>query len=192
MEVPRLGLESKPQLQICQSYSSARSFNLPHQAGNQTHTSAATLAAAVRFLTHYTTVGTPHIMLFLIYAQVTFPALIPASSIPANHTLPTPNPCSSGCAMFSMSPRIFAAILCLKRLSQLANHYWLTRLHSNTMFSLNPSLLPAAHPPKEVPPASQENRSDTGLHCIMTTLMSLPHSRVVVSGQGEHLIYLPT
>ena len=46
MEVPKPGTESEPQLQ-------------QHQARNQTCTSAVTHAAAVRFLTHCATAGTP-------------------------------------------------------------------------------------------------------------------------------------
>ena len=41
------------------SCSNARSFNPLHPARDQTHTSAVTWAAAVRFLTYCTTAGTP-------------------------------------------------------------------------------------------------------------------------------------
>ena len=51
MEVPGPGTEFKWQLQ--------GSFNPLCWAGDQTHTSAVTQAAAVRLLTHYATVETP-------------------------------------------------------------------------------------------------------------------------------------
>ena len=61
MEVPGPGIESEPQLycDLSCSYSSARSFNSLHQAGDQTGTSAATSPAAVGFFTLDAMVGTP-------------------------------------------------------------------------------------------------------------------------------------
>ena len=46
------------------SCSNARSFNLLHQAWDQTHTSVATGTTTVGFLTHCTTVGTPSLQYF--------------------------------------------------------------------------------------------------------------------------------
>ena len=45
--------------ELHRSYGNARSFNPPCRAGDQSYTSAVTEAAAVRFLTHCTTAGTP-------------------------------------------------------------------------------------------------------------------------------------
>ena len=49
---------------LCHSCSNARSFNLLHQAWDQTHTSVATGTTTVGFLTHCTTVGTPSLQYF--------------------------------------------------------------------------------------------------------------------------------
>ena len=43
----------------CNLYGNARSFNSLHQAGDKTCSSAVTQSAAVRFLTHCATAGTP-------------------------------------------------------------------------------------------------------------------------------------
>ena len=64
MEVPRLGIISKPQRGLS-SLSNARSFNPLPWARNQIHTSAGTIAAAVGFLVLYATVGTPCLFVFL-------------------------------------------------------------------------------------------------------------------------------
>ena len=52
------------------SCSNAGSFNPLHQVRDQTYTSTVTWAAAVRFLTHCTTVGTP--IIFFPWGRVTF------------------------------------------------------------------------------------------------------------------------
>ena len=48
------------------SCGSAGSFNPLHQAGDQTHTSTGNRTAAVMFLTHCTTVGTPRLSVFFL------------------------------------------------------------------------------------------------------------------------------
>ena len=53
------GLDLSCSCDLYCSCSNARSFNLLCWAGNQTHTSVATIATAVEFLTHCPTVGTP-------------------------------------------------------------------------------------------------------------------------------------
>ena len=50
---------------LCHSCSNARSFNPLHTAGDLTATSAATQAAAVRFLTHCAQVGTTRLLLLM-------------------------------------------------------------------------------------------------------------------------------
>ena len=64
VEVPGPGTESEPQPHLCHNVSNARSFNPLYQAGDQTTASIATTAAAVRFLTHCATAGTPTIYSF--------------------------------------------------------------------------------------------------------------------------------
>ena len=66
------------ELNLSQSCSNTGSFNPLWQAGDRTCTSAATWAAAVRFLTHWATVGTPE-MFFLreeFYLKETSPKII--------------------------------------------------------------------------------------------------------------------
>lgn len=58
MDVPRPETESKPQLQPAHS-NTTRSFKPMHQAKDQTSTSTVIWVAAVGFLTHGATVGTP-------------------------------------------------------------------------------------------------------------------------------------
>ena len=58
MEVPGLGIESKPQLQQCQI------LNPLCRAGDQTCATTATQATAVRFVTHCATAGTPIMTIF--------------------------------------------------------------------------------------------------------------------------------
>ena len=67
MEVPGPGTESTPQLwPMLSSCGNTGSFNTLHQAGHRTHTSTATQAPAVGFLTLWTTVGT-HLVLVILH-----------------------------------------------------------------------------------------------------------------------------
>ena len=69
MEVPGPGTESKLQLQPTPQLWQCKIYNPLCWAGDQTHSSAETWAAAIRFLTHCTTAGTPGSEDFILRCQ---------------------------------------------------------------------------------------------------------------------------
>ena len=73
MEIPWPRTESEPELQPTPQLQQYQIFNPLHQARNQTHTSAETQAATVRFLTHCTTEGTPHHLLLRFILHIIIP-----------------------------------------------------------------------------------------------------------------------
>ena len=68
-KLPGQGLNPSHSCDLCHSCSNTGSFNPLHWAGYQTHTSTATLAAAVRSLTHCTAAVTPEAGLLYMHSS---------------------------------------------------------------------------------------------------------------------------